>query len=302
MAHGRRLLLASLVIVLASWLASPCHARDDEPIPTSLQPFEYLIGAWKGVGIPAANRVKGWNERHVWAWAFEKGVPVALSVEMTGNKGLAKGRLSYDAAKKVYRLEGTDPDGKPVALTGTMDPAGRALNLEREGALADGSRQRWTLRLNSNRIRYVVWDERRAPGSPQYRRTIEMPMGKEGESFAAGATGGNAPKCIVTGGTATLSVSVEGRAIPVCCTGCRDEVLDNPQKYLKKLANRTAAEVEKGGIANAPARGDDDGAFDALLDRPKSEKSPSEGPGTSSPDDAPKAQRKGDAPKRNANK
>src|SRR6476646_7706894 len=50
-------------------------------IPEQFAPFEYLIGSWKGAGVPTANRVKGWNETHAWAWKFEKGVPVGMSVE-----------------------------------------------------------------------------------------------------------------------------------------------------------------------------------------------------------------------------
>src|SRR5262245_40350970 len=43
-------------------------------IPAPFAPFEYLIGSWKGAGVPMANRIRGWGETHAWAWKFEKGV------------------------------------------------------------------------------------------------------------------------------------------------------------------------------------------------------------------------------------
>src|SRR5262245_2520430 len=98
-------------------IAAPGPADDSPTLPATFGPFGHLVGAWKGQGIPAANRIRGWNERHQWAWAFEKGEPVGLTIELTGNKILAQGRLTYDEKSKTYRLEGTDPTKKVVAFT-----------------------------------------------------------------------------------------------------------------------------------------------------------------------------------------
>ncbi len=49
----------------------------------------------------------------------------------------------------------------------------------------------------------------------------------------------------MTGGAATLSVSYQGKSYPICCTGCRDEFNDNPEKYLQKLAQRLATAASK---------------------------------------------------------
>ncbi len=54
--------------------------------------------------------------------------------------------------------------------------------------------------------------DRQATGAPQFKNAIEVGMTKEGESFAAGAAAANLPKCILTGGSATLVVSYQGKS------------------------------------------------------------------------------------------
>ncbi len=232
------------IVGLVGFIGSPSAitiagsiARSDGDVPTALVPFEHVVGAWKGVGIPSADKLRGWAERHLWAWAFREGEPIGLTIELEGNKSLKKGRLTFDKSSDRYRLEGTDPAGKAVAFVGTLDDKRQNLTLERTEPMDDGSRQRWIVRLIGNQIRYLIWDERQAKGATRFVRVNEMQMGKEGESFASGSTkGGNAPKCIITGGAATLTVSYNGKTYPVCCTGCRDEFEAEPERWLKKLA------------------------------------------------------------------
>jgi hypothetical protein len=256
-------------------VCSRVGAQSDGPeIPAAFAPFEHMIGAWKGQAIPTANRIRGWPERHVWAWAFEKGTPVGMSLELTGSKILAKGRLTYDEASKTYRLEGSTPDKQPVAFTGKLDTAKQVLVLDRAKPLSDGTAQKLTFRLNSNKIRYTVWDDQKAPGTPAPKRVTEMLMGKEGESLGGGDGADKGPKCIVTGGKATTNVTANGKSFPVCCSGCADEVRENPEKYEKKLALRMK-EAPQSDVNKSS--GGDDGSFDGLLDdapkaKPKSKK------------------------------
>jgi YHS domain-containing protein len=255
----RSALAVSLVCAVLAPTASGGDRGAGDEVPPALAPFEHLVGAWKGQGIPRANRLKGWSERHRWAWTFQKGTPAGLSVELEGNRTLARAVLAYVAASKSYRLEGTGPDGKPVSFTGPIDARAQTLTLTRT---TPSGPERLTLRLNANRIRYVLLLERKEAGAPQFSRVIETNLGKEGESFAAGGSGENLPKCIVTGGAATLSVVYQGKSYPLCCTGCRDEFNDNPEKYVAKLAARGSASKD----APAPSRARDDGAFDGLIE------------------------------------
>jgi hypothetical protein len=63
-----------------------------------------------------------------------------------------------------------------------------------------------------------------------------------------------------------MSVSYRGKSYPICCSGCRDEFNDNPEKY--------ALKADKEGGGKAPAKpaarvGKDDGSFDGLVDEEK---------------------------------
>ncbi len=47
------------------------------------------------------------------------------------------------------------------------------------------------------------------------------------------------PECVVSGGVGTSKVMYKGKEYYVCCTGCRDEFLADPEKYIKKAEART---------------------------------------------------------------
>jgi YHS domain-containing protein len=260
-------LIGACLVGFAAATAADAPGRE---IPAQFVPFEYLIGSWKGAGIPAANRTRGWPETHAWAWKFEKGNPVGLSVEITGGKVLAKAQLSYDAAKKQYVLTTTDPAGKPSTFTGAFDKTGKQLMLDRLGANSAGTKQRLIFFPNANFVRYTLRLDEQETGAPQYKATITSSLTKEGESFAAGTGGADLPKCIITGGAATMTVSFKGTSYPLCCTGCRDEFNDNPEKYIKKLALMRESSPAKG--VDKPKSSPvvkDDGSFDGLTDDPK---------------------------------
>jgi YHS domain-containing protein len=272
-------------------VGSPSSGAKGGEVPERLAPFEHMIGSWKGQGIPTANRLRGWPEKHMWAWKFAGGVPVAMAVTLEGNKTLAKAELTCDAEGKQYRLQGTDAEGKPVTYTGTYGGTARSkmLTLERVGETA-GGKERLIVWPNSNLIRYVFALDRQEPGAPQFKRLIEVGLTKEGEQFAAGGSSSDRPKCIITGGAATMTVSYQGKTYDICCTGCRDEFNDNPEKYVKKAALRaeqTSAKASAKGTGGGVV-GKDDGAFAGFGDEsePRSKTAP---PASSAPSDAPTA-------------
>ena len=58
-----------------------------------------------------------------------------------------------------------------------------------------------------------------------------MTGNKDGESIAGGT---KKPECIVSGGAASIAVQYGGKTYYVCCSGCRDEFLASPEKYVNK--------------------------------------------------------------------
>ena len=266
--------VAGAVLTLAAGLyaAAPTPAPESagDEIPAPLAPFEYLIGGWDGTGIPAANKVRGWKEKHVWAWKFAKGVPVGMTLQVTSGKTLAKGQLTFDPETEQYRLDATDPAGKALAYAGKLDPTGKVLTLDRADEAGAGTREKQRLRLlfNGNKIRYTLFDERKEAGSPRFAPAIESGMTKEGESLGGSGAASEGPKCIVTGGSATASVTFNGKSYPLCCTGCRDEFNDNPEKYVKKMALRLE-NAGKSSKAPSATLAKDDGSFEGLTDETK---------------------------------
>jgi YHS domain-containing protein len=296
----RKMILAGLLgaILGPSLAVAVAAGPEGREIPEPFVPFEHLIGSWKGQGIPTANRLKGWPEKHMWAWKFAKGAPVGMSLVLEGDKALVKGELTCDADGKRYRLEGTDPEGKALAYVGTFGgtSSSKMLTLDRVGD-APGGKERLVIWPHSNLIRYVLWLERQDPGAPQFKRVIEVGLTKEGEAFAAGGSAADLPKCIITGGAASLTITYQGKSYPLCCSGCRDEFNDDPEKYVKKAALR----AEQGGsktpvkaAASATGAGKDDGAFAGFGDEaaPKSKAMPkpaAPAPASAEPAESPKA-------------
>lgn len=226
----------------------------DRELPPGFAPLEFLVGRWKGQGVPKDNpaqRFRGWTETHSWAWVFTRGKPVGLSVAIDSGKVLSSGTLRYDPALRKYVLEGKEPGqaGKSLVFTGSLDRTGKLLTLERPD---QSGTHRILIRANSNYVRYTMSVDRKEPGAAVFTPSIEVGLTKEGESFAAGSSALERPTCIVTGGTATLTVSFQGQTYPICCTGCRDEFTENPQKYLAKLSRKTA--VGSDAASRAPSR------------------------------------------------
>lgn len=287
--------MSLLIGVVGLVLGGAWAVAADSPtreIPTPFVPFEHMIGSWKGTAVPTLNRLKGWSETHMWAWKFAKGQPVGMTLEFNGDKSVAKAQLSYLPETKQYRLEGTDPGGKAIAFVGAMDKAGRALVLDRVGPAGQG-KDRITVRPNSNLIRYTMTFDHQETGAPQYTKVVEVGLTKAGVSFAAGGESANLPKCILTGGSATMAVTYQGKSYPICCSGCRDEFNEDPEKYVKKAALMTEQGGGKPSTKPTSRVGRDDGSFEGLDDeaqpKPQAKSKPkgkaSEKPATSSAKD-----------------
>jgi YHS domain-containing protein len=239
------------IAVLFDGPSRSCLAQGGIPehreLPAAMAPLEYLIGRWKGQAVPRDNpaqQFRGWTETHSWAWLFAGGKPVGLSLTIEGSKLFERATVTFDAKARRYRLEGKRPGGQGEAILfeGTLDRSGKLLTLERAG---QAGRERLTLRANSNYVRYTMVLDRKEEGATLFRPAIEVGLTREGESFAAGSSSVERPKCIITGGAATMTVSYQGRTFPICCTGCRDEFVENPEKYLKLLSARSKAAPAK---------------------------------------------------------
>jgi YHS domain-containing protein len=240
--------------ILASSAVSIAQEPDssDSP-PKTFEAFAHMVGAWKGQASPSKDKLRGWVEHHEWAWTFKDGRPVGLALKSEDGKVVREARLSHDDATGKYRLEGTSAEGDPLRYEGTFDKT-KGLVLDRPIG-TDGVIERLTIRPNSNKIRYVLWIDRKEKGAPAFARSIEMNLGREGVNFAAGGGASTEAECVVTGGTATMTVTHDGQTYALCCSGCREQFLANPTRYIEKAKLRAQNKAKKPVVRST---GDDD--------------------------------------------
>lgn len=220
---------------LAVCLAAAFAVRAETPATVSprvaLKPFNDLVGAWKGTGIPEGSRAEKesgwWSERPSWQWQF-KGDDAWLIVEIAKGKYYDGGELRYLPETKRFRLILDSVNKDQHVFEGEFKD--KKLIVERQDKKTKET-QRLTFRLlHNNRITYQY--DVRGDGKSAFVKKYQVGMTKEGAAFASASTG---PECIVSGGLGTMQVSYQGKTYYVCCSGCRDEFKANPAKYVKEF-------------------------------------------------------------------
>jgi len=197
-----------------------------------LQPFNVLVGSWKGTGYPEGGtreeRQAGfWGETIVWSWQF-KGTDAWLAVTFDKGKYFTKGELRFLSEKNTYQLTLTTPDKATQKYTGTLKE--KTLTLDRTDNPA-GEEQRLVFTLLHHNRHLYRFETRPAGSSLAFEKKYQVGATKEGMPFAEVPKG---PECIVSGGVGTIKVTYNGKEYWVCCSGCRDEFKDNPEKYIKE--------------------------------------------------------------------
>jgi len=232
----------SVVILTLFAIAADPAAQAIAP-KDALQPFNLLVGAWKGSGAPEGTRDEraagAWSETIEWIWKF-KGSDAWLAVTFEKGKYFSKGELRYTAspakkdspkdAEPRFTLTLTAPDKSSSRYVGTLKD--KVLTLDRADGPADEQQRLVISLLHHNRYLYR-FESRPAGTSVAFSRKYQVGATKEGVPFADVPKG---PECIVSGGLGTIKVSYKGKDYWVCCSGCRDEFKADPEKYLKEAA------------------------------------------------------------------
>jgi len=232
----------SIVILTLFAIAADPAAQAIAP-KDALQPFNLLVGAWKGSGAPEGTRDEraagAWSETIEWIWKF-KGSDAWLAVTFEKGKHFTTGELHYTAspakkdspkdAEPRFTLTLTAPDKSTSRFVGTLKD--KVLTLDRADGPADEQQRLVISLLHHNRYLYR-FESRPAGTSVAFSRKYQVGATKEGVPFADVPKG---PECIVSGGLGTIKVTYKGKDYWVCCSGCRDEFKANPEKYLKEAA------------------------------------------------------------------
>lgn len=234
-------MFATAFLALCSFAHPAVPLRNESPKTLTpkeaLQPFNVLVGSWKGSGMPEGTkeeRVAGaWEETVAWEWKF-KDKDAWLEVTFTKGKYFTKGELRYtpdkDAKEPRFTLRLTGADKAASAYVGGLTDKDKVLTLTRtDGPASEEQRLVFSL-LHHNRHLYR-FETRPANTTVAFTRKYQVGATKEGVAFADVPKG---PECIVSGGLGTMRVTYKGKDYYVCCSGCRDEFRENPEKYIKE--------------------------------------------------------------------
>jgi len=226
-----------VALVAGFYLSSPVPAdAPKERTPReALQAFNDLIGTWRGAGVPAGTREEQqrgfWTEKMTWQWKF-KGKDAWLAVAFTDSKRFDKAELHYVPADDIFKFEVVTPGKETIAFTGRFKE--RVLTLQRQTDKKETQQLVFTL-LHANRFLYRY--EVKPPGKTLFARVFQVGATKEGVAFAAGD---GRPACIVSGGLGTIPVVYKGTTYYVCCSGCRSEFNEDPEKYIQEFQRKNA--------------------------------------------------------------
>lgn len=197
-----------------------------------------LIGGWRGVGQPVRGSSKGaWSETAEWVWNL-KGKEPAIEYVVTEGKHLKKAVLTWEADAANYRLTATMSDGSERVYLGNW--VKDRLELVAKG---DGTVRYQVIVTPLNDKRTLVLFAESQAGSEEYRRVAEVGYTRAGTRLAI--EGAGEPECIVTGGKGTSTVTYKGKSYYVCCSGCRDAFLDDPEGIIAEAAAREKKKAEK---------------------------------------------------------
>lgn len=235
------------MLICVGTVCSALLVRADEPVSTKSVAKEQLgklnavVGGWRGVGQPIRGSNKGaWTETAEWVWDLSKD-KVALKCVVTEGKGITSASLGWDAAAGKYVLIATLPDGGTREYRGAFEKERLVL----ESAADDAGALHQVVITPLNEKRMLVLLGTKGPGRDTFARVAEIGYTRAGTKLAV--EGAGQPECIVTGGTGTSTVMYKGKTYYVCCTGCRDAFLDDPEGVLAEAAEREAKKKAKEG-------------------------------------------------------
>lgn len=238
----RMVVLSYLPLVLfAAGFAFSADAPEKRTPQQALQELNDLIGSWRGTGEPNGTREEKqrhfWQEKIVWEWRF-KGKDAALRAVFENSKHFTDAELRYLPDKHRYQLIAATPDGQKQVFEGTLER--KRLTLERSEESKKEKQRLIVKLLHFNR--HVYSYEVKPAERGAFREVYHVGATKQGVAFAADD---DKPECVVSGGLGTMAVMYKGKTYYVCCSGCRDAFLDEPEKYIKEFEARKKTKKDR---------------------------------------------------------
>ena len=232
----RKLLFSSLFAVLS---LSFCFAADktSDANKEALQKLQDFIGEWKGNGGPPPNSKASkliWSETFQWGWRF-KGDDSWLTLEVKDGKFFKNGELKWVPEKKIYQFTVSDLKDNKMVFDGKLNKD--ILTLER---IDPKTKETQKLEMNNaaEGVRFIYNYSHKEQGKTLFIKDYMVAATKSGMSLGAKE---KKTECVVSGGLGTMPVSFKGETFYVCCSGCKDAFIENPEKFVKEFKAKKAA-------------------------------------------------------------
>ncbi|MSR57302.1 MAG: hypothetical protein EXS05_06490 [Planctomycetaceae bacterium] len=235
--------------------------QQEQSIIASLQPFQILLGQWKWVTQKKIGDFPKTGDDLEWVWDFQsdKQHP-ALTAHSDEHPYLHQTWLTYLPVENLFQFTTEDPKGARRVLQGTWAEGGEPADesdgktLQRTYKLhltqidpTDGDQWAVTFKQLDNN-QYLV-EYKKSPGKKKpFGQFDIVRQQRVGTSFALADSDNPGPKCIISGGLGTMSVTYQGKSYPVCCTGCQAAFNDDPERWLAKLAADEANKKKPDGV------------------------------------------------------
>lgn len=190
-----------------------------------------MVGEWRLTGQPKRGSTAGaWSSPGKVAWLDRAGSLEnknrELSLTITSGPKPLMAVFEADKSGNVVRVKvresGTDRVLERVAAENQNRISFMGKGLEKS------SRERWTLEQKS-RDRWMILVEKSSDAGTGWRREVEVGMTRLGTTIAIGD---GQSQCVVTGGRGDIQVSIGGKNYYVCCSGCREALLDDPEAFI----------------------------------------------------------------------
>jgi len=220
-----------------------------------LQPFQVLLGKWKFVTNKKFAGFAKSGETDEWIWDFrtDRSQP-ALTLSSDKNPYFTQVWLTYLPGEDKFRLTTTLDGGDKHVLEGTWVEGGEPMDviidskkpdrvyklLLTQVVPADGDQ--WQILMNQQENNRYLFELKRKPaGGSAFGPLDIVAQQRMGTSFAVADSDNPGPKCIVSGGLGSSTVSYKGKSYPVCCSGCAAAFNDEPERWIAKFEASEAA-------------------------------------------------------------
>lgn len=226
-------------------------------VMAELKPFQIMFGEWRWVTQRKFGKSAKGGEDLKWVWDFktDKSQP-AIKFHTDSHPYFHAGSLTYIPADSTFRLTTESPDGEARVFEGSWAEGGEPTETL-EGKKTEHSfklqlvqvspkeGEQWRIVINQqNNDRYLFDLKKKPPQGTQFGPLDVVASQRQGSSFASTDSDNPGPKCIISGGLGSSTVTYKGKSYPVCCSGCAAAFNDDPERWLAKLA-KAEAEMKK---------------------------------------------------------